>query len=176
MNGSIINKVVWTIGHSTHSLEHFLEMLKSFKIEMVADIRSYPGSRKFPHFNKENLETSLPEAGIEYLHMKTLGGRRKVLKNSLNTAWRKDSFRGYADYMETLEFADAIKELADLCLSKRTVYMCSESLWWRCHRSMVSDYLKNKGWEVNHIMSTGKSIHHTYTEPAKIIEGKLNYR
>jgi len=169
------NKIIWTIGHSTRSLEEFVAMLHSFKIELVADIRSYPGSRKFPQFNKEALEISLPQNNIEYIHLKSLGGRRKVNPDSKNTAWRHLAFRGYADYMETSAFKEGIKELEMVALKQRTAYMCSEAVWWRCHRSMVSDYLKVHGWKVMHIMGIGKEDEHPYTAPARIIDGELSY-
>jgi uncharacterized protein (DUF488 family) len=168
-------KEVWTIGHSTHSLEEFVDMLLSFEIEAVADIRSFPGSRRYPQFNKENLEISLPELGFEYIHLIGLGGRRKVKPDSINTNWRHPAFRGYADYMQTPEFKKGIKELMNIASEKRTAYMCSEAVWWRCHRSMVSDYLKLKGWKVMHIMAVGKSEEHPYTSPARVVNGKLLY-
>ena len=168
-------KVIYTIGHSTHTLEEFVVMLKSFNIELLADIRSFPGSRKFPHFNKENLPASLAENNIEYIHLRNLGGRRKVNPESCNTGWRVAAFRGYADYMETENFEKAIKELEQIASAKRVAYMCAEAVWWRCHRSLVSDYLKNEGWTVLHIMGVGKSTEHPYTAPAKIIDGKLDY-
>lgn len=168
-------KTVWTIGHSTHSLEEFVAMLHSFNIELVVDIRSFPGSRKFPQFNKEALEVSLPENNIQYTHLKKLGGRRKVNPETKNTTWRNDAFRGYADYMETDSFAEGIKELTEIAQQQRTAYMCSEAVWWRCHRSMVSDYLKTKGWNVQHIMQIGKSSEHPYTQPARIVDGQLTY-
>jgi uncharacterized protein (DUF488 family) len=168
-------KVIYTIGHSTHTLEEFVVMLKSFNIELLADIRSFPGSRKFPHFNKENLPASLAEKNIEYIHLKNLGGRRKVNPDSCNTGWRVAAFRGYADYMETENFKKAIEELEKIASQKRVAYMCAEAVWWRCHRSLVSDYLKNEGWTVLHIMDVGKSTEHPYTSPAKIIDGKLDY-
>ena len=169
------NKTIWTIGHSTRSLEEFEAMLHSFDIELIADIRSYPGSRKFPQFNKEALEISLPQNNIQYLHIKELGGRRKANPGSKNTAWRHVAFRSYADYMETASFKDGIKELEQIALKQRTAYMCSEAVWWRCHRSMVSDYLKLRGWKVMHIMGISKEQEHPYTAPAKIINNKLNY-
>lgn len=169
------NKNVWTIGHSTRTLEELIEMLHSFKIEMVADIRSYPGSRRYPQFNKESLEVSLPENQIQYVHIKKLGGRRKVNPESKNTVWRHPAFRGYADYMETEDFKEGIKELEKMALEKRTAYMCSEAVWWRCHRSMVSDYLKVHGWKVMHIMGVGKEEEHPYTAPAKIVDCELTY-
>ena len=168
-------KIIYTIGHSTHTLEEFVAMLKSFNIELLADIRSFPGSRKFPHFNKENLPASLAENNIEYIHLKNLGGRRKVNPESCNTGWRVAAFRGYADYMETESFKKAIHELEQIASTKRVAYMCAEAVWWRCHRSLVSDYLKHNGWTVLHIMGVNKSTEHPYTAPAKIMNGKLNY-
>ena len=168
-------KIIYTIGHSTHTLEEFVAMLKSFNIELLADIRSFPGSRKFPHFNKENLPPSLAENNIEYIHLRNLGGRRKVNPDSCNTGWRVAAFRGYADYMETENFEKAIKELEQIASEKRVAYMCAEAVWWRCHRSLVSDYLKHNGWTVLHIMGVNKSTEHPYTAPAKIMNGKLNY-
>lgn len=167
---------MWTIGHSTRSLEEFLAMLHSFNIELIADIRSYPGSRKFPQFNKESLGISLPENKIQYVHIKELGGRRKPDPGSKNTAWQQVAFRGYADYMETPAFKAGIRTLEQIALKQRTAYMCSEAVWWRCHRSMVSDYLKLHGWKVMHIMGIGKDAEHPYTAPAKIVNGELSYQ
>ncbi len=166
---------IWTIGHSTRSLEEFISILRSFDIELVADIRSFPGSRRFPHFNKEALAQSLPKESIEYIHLPELGGRRKVMHDSKNTVWRNAAFRGYADYMETDGFKQGIRRLEKLALQKRTAYMCSEAVWWRCHRSMVSDYLKVQGWKVMHIMAVGKSEEHPFTAPAHTIQGILFY-
>ncbi len=168
-------KIIYTIGHSTRTLEHFVAMLQSFNIEMIVDIRSFPGSRRYPHFNKENLEVSLPEKNINYVHLKLLGGRRPVKKDSKNAGWRHPAFRGYADYMETDDFKKGIDELEQIAIKQKTAYMCSEAVWWRCHRSMVSDYLKLNGWIVFHIMEINKSEEHRYTQPAKIIDGKLSY-
>ena len=168
-------KIIYTIGHSTRTQQHFVEMLQSFSIEVLIDIRSYPGSKRYPHFNKENLETTLPQKNIGYVHLKSLGGRRQSGPDSKNIAWKNASFRGYADYMNTNEFRNAIQELEAIAIKQRTAYMCSEAVWWRCHRSLVSDYLKAKGWIVYHIMEIEKSMEHTYTKPAKIIDGKLSY-
>jgi uncharacterized protein (DUF488 family) len=169
------NKTIWTIGHSTRPFEEFVAILNSFNIELVADIRSYPGSRRFPQFNKEELEITLPQNDIQYVHLKNLGGRRKVSPDSKNTGWRHAAFRGYADYMETADFMDGIKELVKSALKQRTAYMCSEAVWWRCHRSMISDYLKLQGWKVMHIMGIGKAEEHSYTAPSRIVNGELNY-
>ena len=168
-------KIIWTIGHSTRTQEHFINMLQSFSIKMLIDIRTYPGSSRYPHFNKENLEIVLPENNIGYVHLKSLGGRRQSKPGSKNTSWKNAAFRGYADYMETNEFKNAIRELEAIAIKQRTAYMCSEAVWWRCHRSMVSDYLKANGWTVYHIMEIEKSTEHTYTKPTKIIDGQLSY-
>lgn len=168
-------KIIWTIGHSTHSLTEFISMLLSFQIESVADIRSFPGSRRYPHFNKEALEVSMPGHNMEYIHLGELGGRRKVRPNSINLRWNHPAFRGYADYMEEPAFKKAIMELECPAHRKRTAYMCSEALWWRCHRALVSDYLKVKGWTVMHIMGIGKCEEHNYTSPARIVKEQLLY-
>jgi uncharacterized protein (DUF488 family) len=171
-----MQQTIWTIGHSTHSLEEFIAMLQSFQIELIADIRNFPGSKRYPHFNKEALAASLLQNEIEYVHFKELGGRRTPLKDSHNTAWRLPAFRGYADYMETEAFKHAVTALESLASKKRTAYMCSEAVWWRCHRSLVSDYFKHKGWTVIHIMAIGKGEEHPYTSPARIVDGNLVYR
>ncbi|GAB1404600.1 MAG: DUF488 domain-containing protein [Lentimicrobiaceae bacterium] len=169
------NKEIWTIGHSTRPFKEFVDMLHSFHIRLVVDVRSYPGSRRYPHFNKEVLVKSLPENKIEYQHLVGLGGRRKVLADSKNTGWRHPAFRGYADYMETRDFEHAAIELESLALNKRTAYMCSEAVWWRCHRSMVSDWLKMRGWTVWHIMGINKAEEHPWKGPARVIDGRLDY-
>ena len=166
---------IYTIGHSTRPLTEFLDMLQSFNIKLLVDIRSLPGSRKFPQFDQDNLTISLAEVGIQYIHMSDLGGRRKVKKDSINTRWNNTSFRAYADYMETTAFEDAIAELEHKALKQATAYMCSEAVWWRCHRSMVSDYLKAKDWTVLHVMAIGKVTEHHYTAPARIIDGRVSY-
>jgi uncharacterized protein (DUF488 family) len=169
------DRTIWTIGHSTRSLEEFIAILVSFEIEVLADIRSYPGSRRYPHFNEKALEKSLPEAKISYIHLPELGGRRKMKPDSRNTVWRNAAFRGYADYMETEEFRNGIRSLENIALDKRIAYMCSEAVWWRCHRSLVSDYLKSTGWKILHIMGIGKSEEHPYTSAARIENGRLVY-
>lgn len=168
-------RTVYTIGHSTRDFDEFVEMLKSFQIETLVDIRSFPGSRKFPQYNKETLEKTIPEKGIKYIHLKSLGGRRKVKPDSHNTRWRSDAFKGYADYMETPEFEKGMEELIEIAKNSRTAYMCSEAVWWRCHRSMVSDYLKAKNWLVLHIMALGKADEHPYTQPAQVKDNHVFY-
>ena len=168
-------KIIFTIGHSTHPIGEFIALLQSFGIELLADVRSYPGSKHVPQFNREALEKSLKKAGIEYIHFKNLGGRRKALPDSKNIAWKHPAFRGFADYMETNDFKNGMDELQRVALQKRTAFMCSEALWWRCHRSLIADYLKVKGWTVMHIMKKDKADEHPFTAPAKEIQGQLFY-
>ena len=174
MKGDLQN-TIWTIGHSTHDLDTFIAMLKAYQIEVLADVRNFPGSKRYPHFNKEELEISLPKQNIKYLHFKDLGGRRKPMEGSVNTAWKHKAFRGYADYMQTETFKNAASLLDKVARENNTAYMCSEAVWWSCHRSLISDYFKANGWKVLHIMSTSKATEHPYTSPAKIINGKLSY-
>jgi uncharacterized protein (DUF488 family) len=165
---------IWTVGHSTRELADFLDLLTSNNIEAIADVRSLPGSRKFPQYNSEDLEPSLAGAGIDYVLIKQLGGRRKALPDSPNTVWRHKSFRGYADYMETPGFREGIEILLDLAEKKHTAVMCAEAVWWRCHRSMIADYLESNGAIVEHIMDA-KNVIHPYTSAAKIVKGNLVY-
>lgn len=167
---------LYTIGHSTRSGEEFLELLKAFNIQVLADIRRLPGSRKFPQFDQENLREYLETNGIKYIYIEKLGGRRKRAATPLNTRWRNKSFQAYADYMETEEFAEGAEELSKIAEASTTAIMCSEAVWWRCHRSMVSDYFKAKGWEVLHIMALGKATEHPYTSPATVVGGEVSYR
>lgn len=165
--------VIYTIGHSTHNIDKFIAMLRSFNIQLLADVRHFPGSRKFPHFNKADLKKTLESAGIEYRHMEDLGGRRRPRPDSTHNEWRNEAFRGYADHMDTDIFRNAIKELESIAAKMRTAYMCSEAVWWRCHRGLISDYFKAKGWNVQHIMDIGKSTEHPYTGPARAAQGRL---
>jgi len=167
---------LWTIGHSTLAIEDFLDRLRSFKSEALVDVRSFPGSRRYPQFNKENLRSSLAATGINYFHLPRLGGRRRARPDSINMAWRNESFRGYADYMETADFDAGISELLEVAARYRTAIMCAEGLWWRCHRSLIADYLKVKGIEVVHITAAGKSEPHPFTGAATVVDGKLSYR
>ena len=167
---------IWTIGHSTLSIGEFLSVLTSFQIELLVDVRSFPASRRYPHFNKEELRTSLTAVGIDYVHMPELGGRRKTRLDSKNVVWRNQSFRGYADYMETQAFREGAAQLLERARDRRTVIMCAEAVWWRCHRSLIADYLKADDVTVIHILSEGKSEEHPYTTAAQIVNGKLSYR
>ena len=166
---------IFTIGHSTRTLEEFIDLLQKNEIELLIDVRSFPGSRKFPQFNKESLEKTLPAAGVEYQHVKELGGRRPVQKGSQNTVWRNKAFQGYADYMETEDFRNGMERLIELAKLNRTAIMCSEAVWWRCHRSMISDHLKAGGIEVLHIMDGAKLVEHPFTSAARILNGELTY-
>lgn len=171
-----LDLTLWTIGHSTRAIDEFLELLSSYHIGALVDVRSFPGSRRYPHFNRENLAASLTAAGIEYIHMPELGGRRKAKPDSLNMTWRNESFRGYADYMATEAFHEGIERLKALARTRRTAIMCSEAVWWRCHRSLISDYLKADGARVLHILAFGKSEEHPFTSAAQLVNGKLSYR
>jgi uncharacterized protein (DUF488 family) len=169
-------KMIWTVGHSTRTMDTLVEMLQSFQIRLVVDVRNYPGSKRYPQFNKESLENSLAENDIQYVHIKELGGRRKPKSDSKNAMWRNDAFRGFADYMETDDFKKGVEQLQRLAIKQRTAYMCSEAVWWRCHRSLISDYLKSIGWTVMHIMAEKKAEDHPYTSAARMVGGKLSYR
>ena len=166
---------IWTIGHSNRTLEQFTELLTAHQIQLLADVRRFPGSRRLPHFNQENLAESLPRISIEYIHFPELGGRRKARPDSPNTVWRNEAFRGYADFMMTPEFRAGIDHLLSHAAEKRTAIMCSEALWWQCHRSMISDYLKVAGHEVIHILAVNKTEPHPFTSAARIVDGKLSY-
>ena len=173
---SVSRTSIWTIGHSTRSIDDFVSVLSAHKISTLADVRSFPGSRRHPQFNKAALSESLRTSRIIYVHMPELGGRRRARPDSLNTGLRNEGFRGYADYMETDWFRQGIDRLVELARGSRTAIMCAEALWWRCHRSLISDYLTARGIEVIHILSSGKTERHRYTPAARIIDGELTYR
>lgn len=166
---------IWTIGHSSRPLDEFLALLAANTIEALADVRRFPGSRKHPQFNQAALRDALQQAGIEYAPLPELGGRRRPRPDSHNTAWRNESFRGYADYMETEEFRAGIERLLELARRRRTAVMCSEAVWWRCHRGLIADYLKSTGVCVRHIISGSHSEIHPYTSAAHIEDGRLSY-
>lgn len=170
------SETVFTIGHSTHSLEEFVALLGLNSIESLVDIRTVPKSRRNPHFHTDSLKTSIPEHGIAYRHLASLGGWRKADKDSVNDAWRNKSFRGYADYTLTDEFAAGIADLKDLAAEQATAIMCSEALWWRCHRRLVADRLTTEGVQVLHIGSDGKTSIHELTDFAEVDdEGRITY-
>lgn len=168
---------LYTIGHSTSTGDELIEVLKAHQIETLLDIRAFPMSRRLPQFNRESLEKSLPAVGIVYLWMKALGGyRRKIVEESRNIALRNASFRNYADYMLTPEFERAARELVARAQVSRTVYMCAERLYFRCHRMLVSDWLISRGHEVMHIDGTGPARAHQLTAEARMLDGQLVYR
>ncbi len=159
---------VYTIGFSNRTWDEMLEILRAFEIRRLVDIRTLPGSKHTPQYNQEHLQTALPDAAIEYIHMKSLGGLRKPLKeSSTNAAWRNASFRGYADYMQTPGFETALTELIRLFSQKTTVYACTEAVFWRCHRRLVSDALVVRGYHVGHIFNPSKVESHKLTEFVK---------
>jgi uncharacterized protein (DUF488 family) len=166
---------IWTVGHSTRSAEDFNEILTSHHIEALIDVRSFPGSRRYPQFNKQQLATSLPADGIAYFHLPELGGRRQARNDSVNSAWQNKSFRGYADHMGSKEFQQGIERLLEIASEKRTAVMCAEALWWRCHRSLISDFLKARGGEVIHILDATHQQEHPFTSAARIVDGELTY-
>ena len=168
---------LFTIGHSTRTLDDLIEVLHAHSIQTLVDIRAFPMSRRLPHFNRESLEKSLAEAGIRYLWMKELGGRRKKsLDDSPNIALRNDSFRNYADYMLTPAFESAISDVIKLGEHLRTAYMCAERVYFHCHRMMVSDWLVAHGHEVLHIDDSKPPKAHKLMAEARAIDGKLIYR
>jgi uncharacterized protein (DUF488 family) len=167
---------VWTVGHSTRSAEEFGQMLTAHGIKVLVDVRMFPSSRRYPQFNRAALSESLAALGIEYKHEPRRGGRRAPRKDSHNTAWKNPQFRAYADHMETDEFKNAVEELLELGRNARVAVMCAEALWWRCHRSLISDYLKAAGHTVIHILDQTKTEEHPFTSAARIIDGQLSYR
>ena len=167
---------LYTIGHSTRSLDELISVLKTHLIGTLVDIRAFPASRRLPHFNRESLEAALPAAGIRYVWMKALGGyRKKTREDSPNSGLRNTSFRNYADYMFTTEFHGAVGELVMLGEGSRTAYMCAERRWFQCHRMLVSDWLVAHGHEVLHIDGEGAPKAHRLTKEAQVVDGQLVY-
>ena len=167
--------VIYTIGHSNREIDEFIELLKNNEIEALIDVRKLPGSRKYPHFNQDELSNSLNAADILYIYLEQLGGRRKPNKDSMNTIWENKSFQAYADHMDTAEFHKGIDMLLEYAETKRVAIMCSEAVWWKCHRALIADYLKSIGIDVYHIMSATSNKPHPFTSAARIRDGKLFY-
>ena len=166
----------FTMGFSNRTWEQTVEILQRQQIERLVDIRTLPGSKRTPQFNLENLQERLPESGIEYIHMKSLGGLRKPIKNStVNAGWRNDGFRGYADYMQSAAFQEALESLTGLIKERRAVYVCTEAVFWRCHRQLVSDALFLRGYRIGHIMGPGKVQVHTLTRFARVQDLRITY-
>jgi uncharacterized protein (DUF488 family) len=166
-------KRIYTIGHSTRGLEEFTNLLVEHDIQRLADIRRYPGSRRYPHFSGESLQRTLPEHGIAYEHFDSLGGRRKAATNSENAAWTNEQFRGYADHMATPEFRNAVDRL--LASDPATAVMCAEAVPWRCHRNLLSDDLVRRGIEVIHILGSGSSRSHVLSKMAQVRNDRVTY-
>lgn len=164
---------IWTIGHSVLPLEKFVTFLQAHDIAGIADVRRFPGSRRHPHFESRALAASLAAAGMHYRHFPDLGGRRLPRPDSTNLAWRHPSFRGYADYMETTEFRTAVDQLADRARSERTAMMCAEGSWARCHRGLLADWFRARGWRVWHIAGLGSPREHPGTPVARAREETL---
>jgi uncharacterized protein (DUF488 family) len=169
------HRSLWTLGHSNHPLAKFLSLLGSHNIEIVIDVRRFPASRKWPHFNAASLAASLPQAGIAYAGLPELGGRRKARADSPHTAWRVEAFRGYADFMDTAEFRDGLAKIEALAGEKRAAVMCAEALPWRCHRSLIADAMVTRAWDVRDILSEREVRAHRLPGFARVTEGGIVY-
>jgi len=168
--------VIFTIGHSTRGLEEFVAVLRGHGVEQVLDVRSLPGSRRYPHFDREALAVSLPAAGLAYQHLPALGGRRRARSDSPNTGWTHASFRGYADYMQTAAFAAGLDEAEALARAHASALMCAEAVPWRCHRSLLGDAFACHGWTVLDILGPGAAKPHRLTPFLRVgPQGELLY-
>jgi uncharacterized protein (DUF488 family) len=167
--------VVWTVGHSTRSLEELAALARAHRVSTIADVRTVPRSRRHPQFNRESLAETLPTRGLRYVHLPGLGGLRLPQADSPNTGWRNPSFRGYADYMQTLEFEQSLEVLIDLGGRERTAVMCAEALPWRCHRSLLADALTVRGIRVEHLMTEARSAPHTLHGWARVDGTRIVY-
>lgn len=167
--------VIYTVGHSTRAPEQLLDILRAADVSAIADVRTFPSSRRYPHFNRGALERWLSDAGIEYLHLPELGGRRNPAPDSSNGGWRERGFRGYADHIASGEFEAGLVLLERLSLRRPTAIMCAEALWWRCHRRLIADVLTARGTDVLHLGS-GKPVKHELTPFAEVGDsGALTY-
>jgi uncharacterized protein (DUF488 family) len=162
---------VFTIGHSTRTKEEFIGLLQESSVELLIDVRRFPMSKRYPHFNRDALAVDLPAAGIAYLHEEVLGGRRQPHKDSRNTAWRNAQFRGYADHMETAAYRQAISEIVRRSAKVVQAVMCAEAVPWRCHRNLLADALVARGSEVRHIIQPGKADRHQLNKDAQVVDG-----
>ena len=166
---------IWSVGHGARPLADFVATLADARIELVADVRSFPGSRRHPQFGATALAASLADSGIAYAHLPGLGGRRSERGDSAHVALRVAAFRAYADHLATTEFATDYARLTELASTKRVAFMCAETLWWRCHRRILADRLTVDGWEVVHLLAPGKSEPHVLWDAARIADGRLIY-
>ena len=168
-------QTLWTIGHSTRDWDTFVAMLRGAGIAVLADVRRFAGSRRNPQFSADAMAQRLPEAGIAYRPMPELGGRRPAHPDSPNTAWRNAGFRGYADYMASEEYRAARAQLEVMAREQRVAVMCAEAVWWQCHRGLIADDFKSRGWAVIHLMAPGREEPHPYTSAARMVDGRLDY-
>jgi uncharacterized protein (DUF488 family) len=166
---------VWTIGHSTRPLETFLGLLDRYELKAVADVRRFPISRRHPQYSEPALNEALAEHGMTYRWFPMLGGRRRPTPHSPTSGWRNESFRGYADYMQTHSFSEGLAGLLELSDRVPTAIMCAEAMWWRCHRALIADALRVRGITVIHILSPGHTAVHPFTSPARVVDGRLTY-
>jgi uncharacterized protein (DUF488 family) len=166
-------KRIYTIGHSTRSLEEFIALLTENGVTRLADVRRFPGSRRYPHFSGESMQQTLPEHRIAYEHFDSLGGRRKPASDSENAAWENEQFRGYADHMATDEFRAAIRRLLES--DRDTAVMCAEAVPWRCHRNLLADDLLRRGVEVIHIIGPGSTRPHALHKMARLEADRVTY-
>ena len=166
---------IYSVGHGTRPIEEFVDVLRAAGVKVLADVRSAPGSRRHPQFGQAALGASLADASIEYVHLRGLGGRRGAASDSPHVALRVDAFRGYADHMATAEFAADYARLGAVGREKATAFMCAETLWWRCHRRLLSDQLAVDGWDVVHLLARGKSEPHRLWDVARVVDGRLVY-
>ncbi len=168
--------LIYTIGHSTHPIDQFIALLQAYPIAVLADVRSYPASRRWPQFNQELLRESVEDRGIVYQWLKALGGRRRSQRtDSPHTAWEVEAFRAYADYADSADFATALTDLMTVADHEPTAIMCAEGLWWQCHRRIIADHLVVRGWEIQHITPNGQIIAHQLPAFASVRDGRLIY-
>ena len=175
MKRSAIHPAIFTIGHSTRTIETFIELLHARGVKRMIDVRTIPRSRHNPQFNRETLPETLLPAGIAYTHVAALGGLRHARPDSLNTGWRNASFRGFADYMQTLEFAAGLKALIEAAGDERIAIVCAEAVPWRCHRSLIADALTVRGYPVEHILGAARTQPHSLTPFAKVRGKRITY-
>lgn len=167
--------VLFTVGHSTRSLDDLVALLRAHGVRQLVDVRTIPRSRHNPQFNEDLIAEELPLRGIRYVHLKKLGGLRHTRKDSPNTGWRNESFRGFADYMQTPEFGEGIAKLEELAATQPTAVMCAEALPWRCHRSLIADAMLVRGWDVRHIHSSIQAKPHRLTSFAEVVGERITY-
>jgi uncharacterized protein (DUF488 family) len=170
-----VENSIWTVGHSTRTLDDFVATLQAYQIELIVDVRRFPGSRRLPQFGTRELKAGLEQNGVQYLWLESLGGRRSPDLASRNGGWTNSAFRGYADHTATEEFAEGLFELLNISSGLRTAVMCAELLWWRCHRRIIADVLVSLDVEVTHIRNAQFSEPHKLSAPGRLVDGDLSY-